>query len=92
MKGNITRRGRESWRIKFDRGRDATGKRIIAYHTMRGTRREADTKFAELLASVGKGTYLAPSSLTVAARVRARLAHWIAAGEIAERLPSATAN
>ena len=39
MKGNITRRGRNSWRLKFDRGRDANGKRLITYMTVRGTKR-----------------------------------------------------
>ena len=31
MKGNITKRGENSWRLKFDAGRDATGKRKTQY-------------------------------------------------------------
>jgi hypothetical protein len=41
MKGNITRRGKNSFRLKFDAGNDANGKRKIQYHTFRGTKREA---------------------------------------------------
>ena len=38
MKGNLTRRGERSWRLKFDAGRDADGRRISKYVTLRGTR------------------------------------------------------
>ena len=41
MKGNITKRGKNSFRLKFDAGIDANGKRKIQYHTFRGTKREA---------------------------------------------------
>jgi hypothetical protein len=35
MRGNITRRGKSSWRIKFDVGADPeTGKRLIQYQTV----------------------------------------------------------
>jgi hypothetical protein len=41
MKGNITQRGANSWRLKFDTGRDEkTGERRIQYHTFRGTKRQ----------------------------------------------------
>ena len=40
MRGNITRRGKSSWRLKFDVGTDASGKRIIQYETVHGTRRQ----------------------------------------------------
>jgi integrase len=54
MRGNITRRGKSSWRVKFDVG-TTTGKREIRYVTVRGSKREAQTKLAELIASVGAG-------------------------------------
>ena len=42
MNGNITRRGKNSWRIKFDLGRDEkTGARKTQYHTFHGTKRQA---------------------------------------------------
>ena len=37
MKGNLTRRGERSWRLKFDAGRNpVTGKREIKYVTLKG--------------------------------------------------------
>ncbi len=85
MKGNITRRGKRSWRLKFDAGRDATGKRKIQYHTVKGTKTEAERKLIELLDALGKGTYVEPSRLTVAEHVRARVDQWEAASDIAPK-------
>jgi len=86
MKGSIVRRGKKSWRIIFDVGRDpATGKRLRHYHTVRGTRQEAEQKRADLLSARGKGEYVAPSRLTVAEHVRARVDHWEAAGEVSAK-------
>jgi integrase len=84
MRGNITRRGRESWRIRFDVA-DGSGKRKQQTVTVRGTKRQAEAKLAELLASVSKGTFVEPSKLTVAELVRARLAQWIASGKISDK-------
>lgn len=70
--GNITRRGKSSWRLKFEGPRDPqTGERNIQYRTVRGTKREAQVKLAELVAAVGAGAYVEPSKLTVAEHVRA---------------------
>ena len=55
MKGNITRRGKNSWRLKFDADRDATGKRRIQYATVRGGKRDAQIKLAELIAANCQG-------------------------------------
>ena len=74
MKGHIRRRGKQSWELKFDAGRDpATGERKIQYHAFRGTKREAQIKLAELIASVGQGAYVEPSKATVAEFVRGRV-------------------
>ena len=70
MKGNITRRGKNSFRLKFDAGIDANGKRKIQYHTFRGSKREAEDKLTELMASVGNGSYVEPSKIMVADFVR----------------------
>lgn len=58
MKGNITRRGKNSWRIKFDIGPDANGKRKIEYRTVRGRRSEAEALMSKLLAGVGAGEHV----------------------------------
>ena len=82
MKGNITKRGKNSFRLKFDAGIDANGKRKIQYHTFRGTKREAQDRLTELMASVGKGSYVEPSKIMVADFVRGRIDQWEASGKI----------
>jgi integrase len=65
MKGNLTRRGERSWRLKYDIGSDAAGDRQIRYVTLRGTKAEAQKAAAKILASVATGTHVDPSSETV---------------------------
>lgn len=85
MKGSITQRGRNSWRLKFDAGRDATGKRRTRYITFRGSKRQAQVKLAELIAVDAKGEYIEPSKVTVAEFVRERVNVWEATGDISPR-------
>jgi integrase len=86
MKGHIRQRGKRSFELKFDAGRDpATGERKIQYASFRGTKREAQIKLAALITSVGAGSYVEPSKSTVADFVRARVAQWEAAGDISAR-------
>lgn len=85
MKGSITRRGKSSWRIKFDLEPGPGGKRRSRYVTLRGTKKEAEAKRIELLAAVGKGTFVEPSKVTVIEHVRARLKQWRSAGEIGDK-------
>jgi integrase len=66
MRGNITRRGKTSWRLKFDL--DAIdGKRRIHTVTVRGTRKDAEAELARLLNDTHRGTFADPSKMTVAA-------------------------
>jgi integrase len=84
--GNITRRGKNSWRLKFDIGRDErTGKRRTQFHTFRGTKRQARIKLAELIAAVAQAKYVEPHKIAVAEWVRARVDHWEASGDISAR-------
>jgi integrase len=86
MKGHIQQRGKNSWRLKFDAGRDEkTGKRKSQFHTFRGTKREAQVKLAELIAAVAQAKYVEPNKITVADFVRGRVDHWEAAGAISAR-------
>jgi integrase len=65
MKGNLTRRGRNSWRLKFEAGADpATGARVTKYHTLKGTRREAQEQAAKIIAEHAGGLYVDPSKQT----------------------------
>ena len=84
MRGSIVRRG-DSWRLRFDVGPRANGKRATRSITVRGTKKEAQQKLAEAISSVGQGSYVEPSKTPVAAFVRARIDQWEAAGEITAR-------
>ena len=73
-RGNISRRGKASWRLKYEQGaRDATGKRRIAYVTVNGTRRDAERELVRRLASVDAGTHVDPARTTVGEYLRAWL-------------------
>ncbi|SHN86736.1 tyrosine-type recombinase/integrase [Bradyrhizobium erythrophlei] len=86
MKGHIQRRGKNSWRLKFDAGRDEkTGKRKTQFHTFRGSKREAQIKLAELVTAVDQSKYVEPNKVTVAEFVRARVDQWEASGNISAR-------
>jgi len=65
MKGHIRRRGRASWSIVLDLGRDANGKRQQKWHTVRGTKRQAESELTTLLNALNTGSYVAPAKLTV---------------------------
>jgi integrase len=86
MKGHIRQRGKQSWELKFDAGRDpATGKRNVRFHSFRGTKREAQNRLAELITAVSADTYIEPNKITVATFVAARIDQWEAAGDISAR-------
>jgi integrase len=86
MRGHIRQRGKHSFELKFDAGRDEkTGKRKIQYASFKGTKREAQVKLAALITSVGAGSYVEPSKSTVTEFVRARVTQWEAAGDISGR-------
>jgi integrase len=86
MRGHIRRRGANSWELKFDAGLDAhTGRRQTRYQSFRGTKREAQTKLAELVTTSEKGTYVEPSRTSVAEFVRSRVDQWEGAGTITAR-------
>jgi integrase len=85
QRGHIRRRSKHSWEIKLDCGRDATGKRIIHYHSVKGTEQDAKKKLTALLKSQDDGAYVAPTKETVANFVRTRVTHWEASGHISGR-------
>ncbi len=66
MRGHIKQRAKGSWSIVIDVGRDPqTGKRQQQWHTVRGTKKEAETKLREVLDALEKGVYVKPSKMTV---------------------------
>jgi len=68
MTGNLTRRGKNSWRLKFESGdRDpVTSKRRTRYVTIHGTKKAAQVELTRLLAEVDNGTSIDPSKVTIA--------------------------
>jgi len=66
MKGSIRQRSKGSWEICIDVGRDpATGKRLRHFESVRGNKKEAQKRLAELMVSIEKGSYTKPKGLTV---------------------------
>ncbi|MGD0856105.1 MAG: site-specific integrase [Dehalococcoidia bacterium] len=66
MRGHVKQRSKGSWSIVIDIGKDpATGKRRQQWYTVKGTKREADSKMRELLETKEKGTYIHPNKLTL---------------------------
>lgn len=84
MKGSIARRGKASWRLKFDVP-STDGKRKTQYVTVRGGKKDAQQKLAELVAAAGRGEHVAPSKTTIAEHVGARIDQWHSAGDIGDR-------
>jgi integrase len=72
MRGNITRRGKTSWRLKYEGGeRDpVTGEHTTRYVTVRGTKKEAQIELTRLLDEIRTGTSIEPSKLTLAEYLR----------------------
>jgi integrase len=72
--GHIRQRGKQSWELKFDLGRDpATGKRLSRHVTFKGTKREAQAELNRLLNRRNEGTYVDPTKMSVAEY----LEHWL---------------
>ena len=64
MKGHIRQRSKGSWSIVIDTGRDPeTGKRRQQWHTVRGTKRDAERALREMLHSLEVGSYVKKLSL-----------------------------
>ena len=73
MRGNITRRGKTSWRLKFDVGIDETGERLIRYVTVRGKRADAEAELVRLLNDANRGALIDPNKVTLANYLRSWL-------------------
>src|SRR5262245_43909926 len=65
MKGHIRERSPGHWAIILDALDPATGKRKRKWHSFKGTKREAQVRCAELIASRGEGRYVEPGRMTV---------------------------
>ena len=72
MRGSIRQRVKGSWEICIDVGRDsATGKRLRHFESVKGVKKEAQRRLAELMLDVEQGVYTKhPKTLTVAVWLR----------------------
>ena len=73
MNGSIRQRGKGSWELTIDLGRDTDGKRQRKFVTAKGTKGQAQKKLRELLTSLDKGIPLDASKVTLGAF----LARWL---------------
>ena len=73
MKGHIRKRGKSSWAIVLDLGRDGAGKRHQKWHTVRGTKKDAERELARLITEINTGDYVEPSRMLV----REYLERWL---------------
>ena len=59
MRGHITKRGKYSYTIVLNLGRDPeTGKRKQQWVSIKGTKKEAEKKLSELLHQIDNGIYI----------------------------------
>ena len=66
MRGSIRNRSKGSWSIIIDVGKDPkTGKRRQQWHTIKGTKRDAQRALREMLTAVETGNYVKPSKLSL---------------------------
>ena len=68
MRGNIRKRGKQSWQIKFEVG-TANGKRQTRYVTVKGTRQDAQKELTRLLSASDGGSLPNRTKVTVAAYI-----------------------
>jgi len=73
LRGHIRKRDNGSWAVIIDVGRDADGKRRQRWRTVRGTRKDAEKKLAELLHQVNTGEFIDTQKMTVGQY----LAYWL---------------
>lgn len=67
--GSVTKRkgknGAFSWRLAYDAGKDAAGKRLRPFVTFVGEKKDAQIELRRLISEVDKGTHVTPGKTTV---------------------------
>jgi len=67
MRGHIRKRGKNSWSLVVELGRDPlTGTRRQKWITVRGTRKQAEARLSEVISSLERGAYVEPTRDTIA--------------------------
>ncbi len=66
MRGHIRKRSKNSWTIVISAGHDpVTGRRKQQWVSVKGTKKDAERRLAELLHQMDTGSFIKPSKLTV---------------------------
>jgi integrase len=65
MRGTIKQRSKGSWTLWWDEPRAEDGKRRQRSKTIKGTKKDAETRLREILASLDSCSYVVPSKQTV---------------------------
>lgn len=67
MRGHITKRGKNSYSIAISLGKDpTTGKYKQQWVSIKGTKKDAEKRLAEILHQLDNGTYMKPEKITLA--------------------------
>jgi integrase len=65
MRGHITKRGKDSYTIVLNLGRDPeTGKRKQQWISVKGTKKDAEKRLSELISQLDNGIYIKPKNTT----------------------------
>ena len=75
MKGHIRERSPGRWAIILDVADPATGRHRRKWHSFSGTKREAQTRCAQLIREMTGGSYVEPNKVTTGQHVERWLEH-----------------
>ena len=66
MRAHLRKSGERSWAVVVDVGRDpVTGKRRQKWITVKGNKRDAKRRLAQVIRELDRGTYVQPSRVTL---------------------------
>ena len=65
MQGHIRKRGEKSWALVIELDRGPDGKRRQKWHTVRGSKKDAQRELNRLLTEVDNGSYVEPQKITL---------------------------
>ena len=86
MQGSIRKRGKGSWELTIDLGRDAQGKRRRKFVNVKGKKADAERRLRELMASLDRGLLPDTSKVTVGEFMQ----RWLSDQVVLGRKPNTT--
>ena len=78
MKAHVYQRRSNVWAVVVEVGKDENGRRKQKWHTVKGTKRQADAKAVELAHKVETGQYVEPTKITAASWLDEWLTQYVA--------------